>query len=165
MNKNIIYARSGTPWNFSSNYVYRSYFIKFKELSNFAKDGPLCGDLFINNVKIIASHFVGFGGPVIFYGNFLYLPLYQYGQGWFMIDSLGIYIAVVDLTKLTFRIIGKKYDTVFLDHIENDKLYFYDSPSKEKGKMKFVNIQASYQPLTWLDRLRSIYHKIINMFY
>lgn len=156
MDKNIIYAQSGTPWDFPSRYVYAGYVIEFKELSNFAKDGPIYGDLFINDVQITAPHFAGFGGPVIFHEHSLYLPFYQYGKGLSTLDCVGICIAVIDLTNLTYRLIGKKYDTVFLDHIEDDKLYFYDSPTKERKRMRVLNLHTSYQPLTWWDRLRSI---------
>ena len=43
------YSPKDTPWNFDTTYEINSYKIEFKHLRNFAKEGPLCGQLYINN--------------------------------------------------------------------------------------------------------------------
>ena len=42
------YSPKDTPWNFDTTYEINSYKIEFKCLRNFAKEGPLCGQLYIN---------------------------------------------------------------------------------------------------------------------
>ena len=69
MNKNIIYAEMGNPWQFPSFYEVASCKILFMDLHNFGKEGPLCGKLFINEVQIMTPHHDGFGGPIIISDN------------------------------------------------------------------------------------------------
>lgn len=41
----IIKSEDGNPWDFADKYIYQSHVIEFGVLHNFAKEGPLYGNL------------------------------------------------------------------------------------------------------------------------
>ena len=61
-----------------TTYYVNSHQIEFKELRNFGKEGPICGQLYIDNQKINCPEKCdGFGGPVLITSKRIYIPVYQ----------------------------------------------------------------------------------------
>ncbi|WP_019187473.1 hypothetical protein [Prevotella conceptionensis] len=165
MNKNIIYAEMGNPWQFPSFYEVASCKILFMDLHNFGKEGPLCGKLFINEVQIMTPHHDGFGGPIIISDNYIYLPLYH-----MIINNRSnysrTYVAEIDISKKSYRIIGKRveYAVVFLDSMVNDTLYYYNYSRKDDKWLRRINIHSVNRPWSWSERFFHFYHELLFFF-
>ena len=161
MKKNIVYAEMGNPWRFLSSYEVASSRIQFKNLHNFAKEGPLCGNLYINGENVKCPFYNAFGGPILLNGDFIYLPLYQVKKNWK--DIVGGYLVKVEMSKLSFRVIGHKQEIIYLDHLDNDNLYFYNSWEKSSNDLKIVNIKEQPQSFTLKDKVFYIANQILKM--
>ena len=134
------YSPKDTPWNFDTTYEINSYKIEFKCLRNFAKEGPLCGQLYINNKLVnCPMECDGFGGPPLITQEYIYTPVYQRGIGGFF-DIDGGVIAEINLRNMSVRIIGEKYDVINIAYIKGERLYFYDSCIKGESPLRSVGI-------------------------
>lgn len=166
MNHNIIYAEKGDPWQFPLIYKVTSYTVRFMDLHHFGKEGPLCGKLFINGLQIAAPHYEGFGGPIIIKGKYIYLSLYQ------MISNARsncarVFIVEIDVLRKSYRIIGKRveYAVVFLDHIENDTLFYYNFSRKNNKWLRNVNINSVNMPWRWSEKFTHLCHELSFFFH
>ena len=105
----MIYSQKGDPWDFLTTYNVDSCLIEFREMCNFFKEGPLCGQLYVNGKLIDYPQCDGFGGPPLITKEYLYTPVYQRNLLGFK-DIIGAFIAEIDLHNLSVRIIGKKQE-------------------------------------------------------
>jgi hypothetical protein len=110
------------PMNFESHKIINGNEISYVDLMEIAQGSPVIGTLIING-HIIRSY--KFGGPLIFTSGFIFVPVYVRN-----IWNSGFKIAKIDLGTLSIGIIGKINDLIFLEKIENDKIYYYDNLSK-----------------------------------
>ena len=154
-------AEKGNPLSFNLSYVENNYEIHFNNLHNFAKEGPLCGNLYINGENVKCPFYNGFGGPILLNGDFIYLPLYQVKKNWK--DIVGGYLVEVEMSKLSFRVIGHKQEIIYLDHLDNDNLYYYNSWEKSSNDLKIVNINEPAQSFTLKDKIFYIANQILKM--
>ncbi len=142
----IIKSEDGNPWDFADKYIYQSHVIEFGVLHNFAKEGPLYGNLIIDGSIVSNAKCNGFGGPVLFKDELLYVPLYQYATSKF--DIVGAYIAEVNLVTKSVRIIGTKYPMVYIDHMEDSLIYFYVYWCKQKDRLESIDIHTKLHIFT-----------------
>ena len=157
------YSPKDTPWNFDTTYEINSYKIEFKCLRNFAKEGPLCGQLYINNKLVnCPMECDGFGGPPLITQEYIYTPVYQRGIGGFF-DIDGGVIAEINLRNMSVRIIGEKYDVINIAYIKGERLYFYDSCIKGESPLRSVGIKEGYKPWTLWDKLKYTYYSFKKM--
>lgn len=143
----MIHAQKGDSWNFQTKYETDSYKIEYKELINYFKDGPLGGDLYINDklVNPPEKHSV-FGGPPLITEKFLYTTIWQYDIHGFK-DISGGLIAEINLQDLSTRIIGKKQHHAQIVYIDNGKIYYLN----QRNKLKSLDINEAFIPRTFQD--------------
>lgn len=96
--------------------------IQYSNLMEIAMGGPEVGNILINNI-LIKNH--RFGGPLLIKKQFVYAPVFI--RRFFF---SGFRLARINLTTLKVDLIGKKRDLIFLERIENNKVYFYEDYSK-----------------------------------
>lgn len=112
------------PINFIIDKRIDNYQIKYVNLREVSQGGPEIGHLMINEVKF--SSFL-FGGPFFYEKNKIYLPLYI--NNFF---SSGFKLAVIDLITQKVNVLSNLKNLIFLDKIENSKIYFYEDMKREK---------------------------------
>lgn len=158
----MIYSEKGNPWEFDTTYYVNSHQIEFKELRNFGKEGPICGQLYIDNQKINCPEKCdGFGGPPLITQDVIYAPIYQKNILGFK-DIMGAYVAEINIRNLSVRVIGKKHELIDIIYIENDMLYYFDSSERNKNNIKYFKISDGIKPFTFWDKLLYLYDFIKN---
>lgn len=160
----MLYSEKGNPWEFDTTYYVNSHQIEFKELRNFGIEGPICGQLYIDNQKINCPEKCdGFGGPVLITSKRIYIPVYQ--KKICLMDIWGALVAEIDLCKLSVRLIGKKQGIIYIKYLENERLYFCDSykNANQNKNIKYVNTKEDYKLWTLMDKLSYIYSFLKNI--
>ena len=158
----MIHAQEGHPWNYPAKYEIDSYKIEFKKLHDFAKEGPLCGKLYINDklVEFQEDH-DGFGGPILITDKYLYAVIWQINIHGFK-DILGGFVAEINLQDLSIRTIGRKLSYISIAYKDKDKLYYYDSSDSwsSKSNAKYFDINEDFRPYTFWEALSNIVKEI-----
>ena len=152
----MIYSQKGEPWDFLTTYNVDSCLIEFREMCNFFKEGPLCGQLYVNGKLVDYPQCDGFGGPPLITKEYLYTPVYQRNLLGFK-DIIGAFIAEIDLQSLSVRIIGKKQELIHIAYMDKGKLFFYDSCKDNQRNIKSVDINEGFIPYTFRDKMRYLY--------
>lgn len=156
----MIHAQKGDPWNFPNKYETDSYKIEYKELINYFKDGPLGGDLYIND-KLVnpPEKHSGFGGPPLITEKYLYTTIWQYSIHGYK-DITGGLIAEINLQDLSIRIIGKKRRYAQIIYIDNGKIYYLNS----RDRLNSLDINEAFTPRTFQDVVLDIFEGFRELF-
>lgn len=113
------------PINFEKKRKIENTEISYHELTEISQGGPEVGKVSINGIMI--EGFL-FGGPLISKNEFIYLPVYVKK----FLDS-SFKLAKINIENLTVKIFGKSRDLIFIDHINDNKIYFYEDINKTIG--------------------------------
>lgn len=120
-----------TPMDFSIRSQCGNDVLEYRNLLETGQSGPVIGDLFING-----HHLAGyrFGGPVICHETGIYAPVFVKK---FLFR--GFMLAIIDRRSLTVDLVaGSEKDMIFLDRIEDGKIYFFEDGFKRKAN--FFNL-------------------------
>lgn len=82
-----------------------------------SQGGPEVGKISVNG-KLIATFL--FGGPIIYQDNYIYAPVFI--RKFF---KSGFRIAKINVQNLEVQVLGKYFNLIFLDKIDNQKIYFF----------------------------------------
>jgi len=114
-----------TPIDFDITVNVNNVEIRYIDLMEITQGGPVVGSLIINNRPLLGHRF---GGPAICQSNSLYIPLYSKKfMGW------GFKLVNIDLNNLDIKFLGRIKNLIFLDKIENDRIYFFEDINKVKS--------------------------------
>jgi len=158
----MIYSEKGNPWEFNTVYKLNSCKIEYKHIYNFVKEGPVIGQMYVNDVLVnCPTKYDGFGGPPLITQDTIYAPIYQKNILGFK-DIMGAYVAEINIRNLSVKVIGKKHELIDIVYIENDMLYYFDSSEKNKNNIKYFKISDGIKPFTFWDKLLYLYDFIKN---
>lgn len=147
----MIYSQKGDPWDFIATYKTESCQIEFRKMFNFFKDGPLCGQLYVNDKQVYYPQCDGFGGPPLITKEYLYTPVYQRNIIGFK-DIIGAFIAEIDLKSLSVRIVGKKQEFIHIAYMD-------------KGNFFSIQIRIIKAILNISILMRVLYHILLGIKY
>lgn len=100
--------------------------ISYKNITENSSNKVSLGNLFINE-KIISGHL--YGKPFLYTESNIIAPVYV-KRLW----KSGFKIAIIDLTNYKVDIIGNIEKSIYLDSVENNKIYYYrDLDKKDRG--------------------------------
>ncbi|QEY26139.1 hypothetical protein [Neisseria zalophi] len=120
-----------TPTNFQTNFFIDGFEIEYINLIEVNQGSPLVGNLSIN--QKIYSNKLQFGGPFLYDKKFLYIPVFIR-----RFCIVGFKLAKLDLSNLAIQYIGNIEDLIYLNKIENEKIYFYTGIYKHSEKYFFI---------------------------
>lgn len=113
-----------SPIDFQLNYTVKNTFITYSNLVELGQSGIQIGKISIDNYKI---NDFDFGGPLLYTDNYLFVPMYK--RNFF---KSGFQLAVINLNNYKIFTIGDVKSLVWLDSIDDNKVYFYEDIMKEK---------------------------------
>lgn len=96
--------------------------VRFIDLMEIAQGGPMIGTLVINDNPIASYRF---GGPILFTEGFVFAPVFIR-----IFCVAGFKISKIDIESLNVVLLGKLRDFIFLDKVEEGRLYFYEDNNK-----------------------------------
>ena len=96
--------------------------VTYSNLIEICQGGPAIGELYINGDLVKGYNF---GGPCLIEGNFVCVPVFVS-----KLFKRGFKIARIHASTLDISIIGERKDLIFLDKIENGKIYFFENINK-----------------------------------
>ncbi|MBL7973894.1 MAG: hypothetical protein JNJ85_03215 [Candidatus Kapabacteria bacterium] len=113
-----------TPINYKDIIHFNGYTLEYFNSTEICQGGPVVGNIIINNIH----HDEYFGGPAIFNDGYLYIPMlvnrFLLGRGFKLIR--------INLnTQIPETLIKFKY-LIYLDHITNNRVYYYEDINKTK---------------------------------
>lgn len=159
----MIHSEKGNPWEFDTLYSFDSFQIKYQHIYNFAKEGPVIGQIYINGMLVICpTKCDGFGGPPLITQECIYVPVYQKNILGFK-DIMGAFVARIDLHNLSVKLIGKKHELINIVYLEKGKLYYYDSCVKNSRRIKYFTINDGFKSFTIWDKLHYIFDFIRHL--
>lgn len=106
------------PIQFDTEKILNDNKINYSNLIEICQGGPEIGNLSVNG-KLIEKH--RFGGPCILSNTDIFVPMYV--KSFFY---SGFKLAKINIKTLKINILGKSKNLIFLDRIENDKIYFHE---------------------------------------
>lgn len=109
------------PIQFNLQKSTREIELTYLKLTEICQGGPEIGHLTINGVKMSGL----FGGPAIIDGYYVYIPLLVN-----KVIGRGFKLAVIDNSTFEVRKFGRTKSLIFLDPIENNKLFFFENIDK-----------------------------------
>ncbi|MDD2963673.1 MAG: hypothetical protein PHQ65_11735 [Bacteroidales bacterium] len=115
-----------TPIDFSERQEIGDFLIEYSNLIEICQGGPVIGNIKINK-KTIASEYK-FGSPLIVFENMLFIPIYI--KKFF---KSGFKLCKINLTTLNITEIGTLKDLIYLDKIEEGKLYYFEDVTKSRS--------------------------------
>lgn len=121
------------PIDFNQSMKEDGYEISYSDTREIAQGGPIVGRLSVNNF-LIHPIFL-FGGPPLKCKNLLYVPVFVR-----KFCVAGFRLCVINLDTREFYMIGKVKNLIFLDRIDNDKIYFYEN--LEKSNMLSLDMNS-----------------------
>lgn len=111
------------PIQFDSKKRTKDIELVYSNLTEISQGGPEVGNLTINGIKILGL----FGGPVLIDGYTIYIPI--------LVNKLlgrGFKLAVINAHTFEVNKIGAVRSIIFLDRIQNNKLFFFENLDKTK---------------------------------
>jgi hypothetical protein len=115
------------PVNFDIKKEYKKHSISYFNLREIVQGGPEVGNLMIDNTPISSNY--RFGGPMLFYKNFIYVPLFvkKFCKAGFVLSKVNIETHKIDF-------ISSIENIIFLDIVdeENKKIYYFKDLYEEK---------------------------------
>ena len=115
-----------TPWDFDHKKIFNNMIIEYSDVQEIVQGGPEIGKLSIDN-KIFEEKL--FGGPCLNLGEFIYLPVYVR-----KFLNRGFQLCRINLFSRKLDILTSFEDLIYLDRIENNKIYYYIDLEKNKLK-------------------------------
>ncbi|MES2560979.1 MAG: hypothetical protein V4590_14630 [Bacteroidota bacterium] len=106
------------PFHFDEIKIHGNAKITYNDLREFVQGGPRIGKMSVNGVEI--PNYL-FGGPCLLHEDFAYAPVYVR-----KLLGVGFKIAQIDIHNLGVLILGKTQDFIFLDHVENNSIFYFD---------------------------------------
>ncbi|MBV4358368.1 hypothetical protein [Pinibacter aurantiacus] len=115
-----------TPWDFQPIYRNEKYEVVYSQLNEINQGSPLIGKLIINNVGFGKDMY--FGGPFLIDNDKLYIPLFVRK---FCIT--GFRLCEIELQTMNYNLIGRILPLIFLDRIENKKIFYWINAEKQNA--------------------------------
>lgn len=109
------------PTQFAINKKVGEIQIMYFDLMEIAQGGPLSGYISINGKTMEGR----FGGPFLIKDNYIYIPILE--KKFF---GIGFKLARINTFTLEIKRLSKIKDLIFLEKIEENKIYFFEDISK-----------------------------------
>lgn len=93
----------------------------YSNLMEISQGGPEVGSLSINGHMLEGRY----GGPAIFHNEYIYVPAYVK-----KFIKKGFKLVRIKVTNLELEYWGKIKDLIFLDKVEENRIYFFEDISK-----------------------------------
>lgn len=116
-----------TPWDFNHKKIFNDRIIEYSDIQEIVQGGPEIGKLSIDNKTFEKKLF---GGPCLNQGEFIYLPIYVK-----KFLNRGFQLCRINLFSRKLYILTQFEDLVYLDMIEDNKIYYYIDLEKTKLKI------------------------------
>lgn len=110
------------PTQFNAITIFDDIEVQYSDLMELNQGGPEIGILQINSKKIFPYRF---GGPCLYCKGFVFAPVYVR-----KILKSGFKLARINVQTLEVDILGKIKDLIFLEKIENNKIYYFQDINK-----------------------------------
>jgi hypothetical protein len=120
-----------SPNEFPEKHRFDGHEITYQNLLEIVQGGPIVGSLFIDGRRIGSN--LLFGGPFLIEEGILYIPLFVRK---FCIS--GFKLCQIDLRTLEFTLSKRVKDLIYLSHIDNGKIFFYENIDKENAELKHM---------------------------
>ncbi|MCO6149388.1 hypothetical protein [Flavobacterium sp. NRK1] len=124
--------KNENPISFITVVRQNLFSLEYKNLREFGQGGPVIGELYFNEKRILKFLF---GGPYLKDKNNLYIPLFI--NNFF---SKKFKIAVINVNTLKIKTIGISENLIWLYKIEDDYIYYYtniDASVSKRVLLKF----------------------------
>ena len=115
------------PVQFETQYVHLGKIIELKNLRRAWPGGPRVGSLVIGGKDIF--HRVSFGGPMLFHGDYLFLPMVRNND-----MDVRFSVCAINFETYAMSVSYEKYDALVLERVENGRLVYYDNLDKPEEK-------------------------------
>ncbi|WP_295648514.1 hypothetical protein [uncultured Mucilaginibacter sp.] len=116
-----------TPIDFDANFKIGVVKGAYQNLREISQGGPVVGSLLIDGKQISGY---SFGGPSLYQNEYLYVPalirINKFIGGW------GFKLAKINIQNLDFELLGESKDLIFMNKIEDNRLYYFEDISKKK---------------------------------
>jgi hypothetical protein len=109
------------PIQFCIKKILNNISVEYSNLMEISQGGPVVGNLTINDKAIKGRY----GGPLILKDNYIYIPIYVN-----KFIGTGFRLSRINLSNLEVSYLSKVKDLIFLEKIEDNKIYFYEDISK-----------------------------------
>lgn len=109
------------PIQFDSTKKNGNIEILYSKLMEISQGGPEIGTLSLNNVEISGL----FGGPAVIDKNYVYIPILVN-----KFTGRGFKVARINAFNFEIDIFGKIRNLIFLDRLENNRIYFFENIDK-----------------------------------
>lgn len=123
-----------SPTDFETEFSCSGHIIRYSNLVEIVQGGPVVGKLFIDDTPVGNYHF---GGPALYHDNKLFAPMFIRK---FCIS--GFRLCVIDLERLNVYFISKIKNLIYLDHIKDNQVFYYES--HEKRQMHSFRIDLTH---------------------
>lgn len=121
-----------TPTDFSEKEEIGENVIEYLNLIEVCQDGPIIGNIRING-KIINSS-LRFGSPIAINNNNLYIPVYKN-----TLLKAGFKLCEINFQTFNVTEIGKIKDLIYINNVENNKLFYFEDVCKTKSSYYELN--------------------------
>ena len=111
-----------TPIEFNIEKKKAGLEVVYRNLMEICQGGPEVGSISINGNVVFDSRF---GGPWLSEGGYIYIPIFI--KSFF---GSGFKVAKINIESLSMEIISKKKELIFLDKVEDGKIYYYEDLEK-----------------------------------
>ena len=116
--------RNEYPYIYPTDYNRNGISIKYFDLVELGQSGIKIGKISLDNYKI--NEF-DFGGPPLFYENYIFLPMYK--RSFF---KSGFILTIINMKNYKISTIGKIKPLIWLDVIEGNNMYFFEDIERIK---------------------------------
>lgn len=106
--------------------------IEYFNLMEISQGGPEVGRLLVNGELV--SKTLLFGGPLIFNKGIIYLPVFIR-----RLCVSGFKICKINSRTLEIEFLGKLKNLIFLDRVEDNKVYYFEDLNKAKLYSLYVS--------------------------
>ncbi|WP_065217802.1 MULTISPECIES: hypothetical protein [Butyricimonas] len=116
-----------TPWDFDYKKIFNDRIIEYSDVQEIVQGGPEIGKFSIDNKTFKEKLF---GGPCLNHGEFIYLPIYVR-----KFLNRGFQLCRINLSSRELDILTPFENLIYLDRIEDNKIYYYIDLEKTKLKI------------------------------
>ena len=111
------------PIYFDTTKIMEGIKLTYSDLTEISQGGPQVGSMAING-KAVPGYF---GGPGLYGNGYVYVPAYvQKVLGW------GFKLSRISVSTLKVDYLGKTRNLIFLDEIEDNRVYFFEDLAKTR---------------------------------
>lgn len=122
-----------TPVDFPEKYEINGHEIIYQNIMEIAQGGPLVGKLVIDSRQV--GYNLLFGGPFLIEHDKLYAPLFIRK---FCIS--GFKLCRINLNTLEYTLTKQIKDVIYLSHIDNGKVFFYENVNQENAPIQYMSL-------------------------